>query len=135
MLFRGPKEKQEYMKLSWLFIFLGGGFGSLSRFYISNWFQTKYNSNFPIGTFISNFLACVVLGLAVNRLAKADHNEAIWYYFVSIGFCGAFSTFSTFTKENYELLLNGSYGILFLYLLLSVLTCLFGFYIGHSISL
>lgn len=123
------------MKHSWLFVFLGGGFGSLCRYYLSLWLSAKSASSIPWGTFASNILACIILGLAIARYSKGEGNSnEIWMTLVGVGFCGGFSTFSTFSKENYELLNSGQYGMLGMYVLISLILGVVGFICGHFLG-
>lgn len=88
-----------------LSIFIGGGIGALARYGVSLWTK-NLTTFFPIGTFISNLMACLVVGYVMGislkhpipTLAKAG---------LLTGFCGGFSTFSTFSLENLELIEKG----------------------------
>jgi CrcB protein len=122
------------MKLSWLYIFLGGGLGSLCRYYLSNLLNSKQLYGIPWGTLGSNVLACFILGFAFCKVGKMSDQNDIWIYFISIGFCGGFSTFSTFSKENYELFASGAYGALFLYLALSLILGFLAFLGGYTLG-
>ena len=95
-------------------IFLGGGFGSLSRFAVGKVSLSFYNGEFPLGTLLANTIACLILGVVVFTLKdKLVDNEWI-KYLILIGFCGGFSTFSTFSIETVKLFQDGLllYGIL-----------------------
>jgi CrcB protein len=109
--------------LKLLFIFLGGGLGSVLRYGISAWLNPPPGS-FPWGTLAANFLACLVLGAAMlffsQRAGVHPHVQAM----ILIGFCGGFSTFSTFSLETFRLLENGQFLLALLYVLGSTLLCL-----------
>jgi CrcB protein len=118
-----------------LLVFAGGGFGSITRYLLGKWIGSW--NQFPLGTLIVNILACLVLGFVVGL---ADHKQIIspaTRLFLVVGFCGGFSTFSTFSYETLQLLQGGLSMQAILYILFSVVLCLMatlgGLYLGqHS---
>lgn len=104
---------------SLFYIFIGGGFGSVLRFLISNYTQKLWNiKDFPMGTFTVNIIGCFLIGMASAYFLKVDNYLK---FLIIAGFCGGFTTFSTFSLENYSLWQDGNYFILGTYILLSIL--------------
>ena len=107
--------------MTYLFVFLGGGLGSLARFLVSKASSQMFSMNFPIGTFISNMIACALLAVFVV-LFTSKSVESPWIQpFLIVGFCGGFSTFSTFGNETFQLMDSGNHLLAILNILISVL--------------
>ncbi len=120
------------MKLSYLFIFLGGGLGSMCRYALSDWSNQKFQTDFPIGTFLSNMIASLAFGLIAGYMVKNSISEQLSLFLLA-GFCGGFSTFSTFSKENFFLMQQGQYWLLSSNLLLSIAFGILCFLVGWII--
>jgi fluoride exporter len=109
-----------------LFVFVGGGLGSVSRFLIGKMFE-KLTLIFPIHTFISNILASLIFGVVSAFLIIKIGNEQVYKPLLIIGFCGGLSTFSTFSFELYGFLKDENYTMFGVYALVSIICCVTAF--------
>jgi CrcB protein len=91
-----------------LLVFLGGGLGSIVRYGISLFVKANFSTKFPVATLLSNVISCVVLALAVGYFSEKAGANPTLRTFIVIGFCGGFSTFSTFSYETMELMRSGN---------------------------
>jgi len=117
---------------NFILVFAGGGLGSLCRYGISRLMLT-FTPNFPTGTLIANILSCILLGYLFGVAIKAgisDPAKLLWM----TGFCGGFSTFSTFSLETFALLESGQIGYGLLNIAGSILVCLGCIYLGIKIA-
>ena len=116
-------------------IFIGGGLGSLCRYGIGKFIMSYESSVLAYATLFSNVLSTIVLALFVYFFQeKMGLNEA-WKLFVITGFCGGFSTFSTFSFETFELLKNDQTALAFANVFVSVFLCLFVLYVIYKKSI
>jgi fluoride exporter len=120
-----------------LYIFLGGGLGSVVRFATGKWISSLHSQQFPYGTLAANIAACLILGFVIGL---ADHKQIISpqaRLFWIVGFCGGFSTFSTFSAETITLLQNGLHLSTVLYVIGSLVFCVSaifaGLYLGEQV--
>ncbi|MBV7441764.1 fluoride efflux transporter CrcB [Weeksellaceae bacterium TAE3-ERU29] len=111
-----------------LLIFIGGGLGSTLRFFLS-----QLNQYYSYGTFLANVLGCLVIGFVLGLYEKeifADFHKLVF----AVGFCGGFTTFSSFIAENYKLLQTGDYFTFLSYIVLSIVVGLAMIIVGFKIS-
>lgn len=104
-------------------IFIGGGLGSVARFLTGRFALRVINSSFPWGTLFANVLSCIALVFFIWLIAKNDMKEW-WISFAVIGFCGGFSTFSTFSYETVKLMHDGHFAMAGANVLVSLAVCL-----------
>lgn len=107
--------------MTYLYIFLGGGIGSLARYLVSKAAERWIPTNFPLGTLLTNLLACGILAWIVVAFAGRQQEYPWLQPLMLIGFCGGFSTFSTFGNETYSLLHNGHVWMAVANILISVI--------------
>jgi fluoride exporter len=117
--------------MNWLLVFIGGGLGSLVRYAISLIFN-KLDNNFPLATLVSNVVACFIIGILVGLTMKGQLPDQQRLLFVT-GFCGGFSTFSTFSNETIQLWMNGNTTHAFLNIIFSLILCILATFIGLKI--
>ena len=99
-----------------LVVFLGGGLGSLMRYGLSLAIGSR---GFPLATLAANVAGCFLIGIFGAAGARFSWSEAT-RLLLTVGLCGGFTTFSTFSKESLALLEGGSYGLFALYIAGSV---------------
>ncbi len=107
-----------------LAIFIGGGLGSVARYGIGKFVAINYPNVFPPATLFSNILACLILVVFVVFLGENYASGSVFRVFIMIGFCGGFSTFSTFALETVQLLEQGNHLYAVSNILVSLLTCI-----------
>ncbi|NBR13127.1 MAG: fluoride efflux transporter CrcB [Flavobacteriales bacterium] len=113
-----------------LLVGIGGGIGSILR-YVSSWLITKnVSTNFPLATFSVNIFGCLLIGILIGIFGKQlSPNDDLKYLFIT-GFCGGYTTFSTFSAENIQLIQSGNYVIPALYITSSVLFGILAVFLG-----
>lgn len=103
-----------------LYLFLGGGIGTISRYFISGTMQSLLGARFPYGTLIVNLLGCFLIGLLTVVLDQKFQMAPNLRLIVIVGFLGAFTTFSTFIFETANLIRDGQSLTAFLNVAVSV---------------
>jgi CrcB protein len=114
-----------------LLVGLGGGLGSMLR-YLATCFITSRITRFPAigGTFAVNFTGCLIIGIAIGLSERYDWFSPQMRYFATAGFCGGYTTFSAFAYENINLMKSGNYSESLMYIVISLIVCIFATYAG-----
>jgi CrcB protein len=116
-----------------LIIGLGGGLGSMARYLCQKWFNETYPHPFPWGTFVVNITGCFLIGLIYAATEKTSLLSPQTRLFLITGFCGGYTTFSTFAFENMNLLRSGDNLYFMIYALLSVVLGIAAVFAGAAI--
>ena len=117
------------------YITLGGILGTLARYFLQGWVQERSGlATFPVGTLAINLIGSFIIGLVIrlatgSTLISPDLRAAL-----TIGFCGAFTTMSTFSYESMKLLADGEYWYAGLYMGGTVLGCLAAVIMGTQLA-
>lgn len=117
----------------YFYVFLGGGFGALSRFGIGQMMQHYLGGNFPWGTLAANVLGALLIGFLV-AYAEPKAPFTHWRALLVTGYLGGFTTFSSFSLETLELFLQGNTLNAALNILANLSLCLLMVYLGYSLG-
>ena len=109
-------------------VFIGGGLGSALRFGVGKLFISSL-SKFPTATFLVNIIGCLLIGLLVAYFSKSENS--FYKLLLVTGFCGGFTTFSTFSNETILLLKNNQITLAATYIISSLLLGLLATFVGY----
>ena len=120
--------------LTILYIALGGLAGTLSRYGLEGWIQSRTQTGFPLGTLVVNLSGSLLIGFIIrlatgSTLISTDMRAAL-----TIGFCGAYTTMSTFSYESVALLRDGDYPRAALYMTATILGCVGAVIAGTALA-
>ena len=114
-----------------LLVGLGGFIGSVARFLVSKLNLSWHFLSIPMGTLTVNVLGSFIIGILVGISAKSDLISTDLRVFLMVGFCGGFTTFSSFSSENLMLMQNGQVVTVLIYTALSILLGFLAVYLGY----
>lgn len=108
------------MLRAFLLVGAGGAAGSMARYGVSYLISKAVTATFPLATFSINIIGCFIIGVLFGLAARNQWLQAGGMLLLASGFCGGFTTFSTFALENITLMQKGQMTTAFLYTGLSV---------------
>jgi CrcB protein len=118
-------------------ISIGAALGANARFWMADWAARKWGSAFPYGTFLINVTGSLLLGFFMAIATERFLVDPRWRLLFAVGFLGAYTTFSTFSYESYNLLVRGQWGLGLLNVLggtlLGIGAAALGVYLGKAI--
>lgn len=119
---------------AFLIIFGGSGIGGFCRYLVQDFVYKQKPTVFPLGTFIVNIIGCFIIGILAGFVEKENVLSTEWRLALITGFCGGFTTFSSFGLENMNLLRNGNYLYFGLYTLLSIVVGFAAVFAGNYLA-
>lgn len=118
----------------YLVIGIGGVLGANARYLLSGWAANRFGTVFPYGTVIINVSGAILLGFFMAFLQDRAFVHPNYRLFLATGFCGAYTTFSTFTYESLVLMQNGSFLLAFINLFGSLAVGMIGVFLGFAMG-
>ena len=115
-----------------ILVFIGGGFGSVLRFILGKWLNNTENG-IPYGTFVANIAGSLLIGFILGYAAKNDTLSTQHTLLLATGFCGGFTTFSTFAYENHVFLKSGDFTSFAIYTIFSFIAGFLAVFAGMYI--
>lgn len=116
-----------------LVVGMGSFMGGILRYLLSRYIQNFSAVSFPWGTLWVNVVGCFLIGLFYGLFEKGNLMNPHLRLFMTVGFCGGFTTFSTFMNESFQLLKSDDFLMLLFYLALSLLGGFLSVYIGYQV--
>lgn len=120
--------------MNYFLVGLGAAFGGSLRYWVSNLTFKFFTENFPYGTLVVNVLGSFILGLLMFYFNDKELLGPELRLFLAVGFCGGFTTFSTFSYETIVLLRETQYVLGFLNIALNILLCLAGVFLAYLLT-
>lgn len=119
------------MRIFWS-VAVGGALGCVSRYYLTAFIQQRAGPSFPVGTLVINITGSFLLGFIMRYALQSGAVSVETRMLLTSGFCGGYTTFSTYSYETAMMLDDGEYGRAALYVGSSVVLALVGTLLGFA---
>lgn len=117
-----------------LIVGLGGFFGTMARYLVSRINLLENFLSLPLGTLTVNVSGSFLIGILTGLASKSEILSADMRLFLMAGFCGGFTTFSSFTNENLQLIQNGQFLSAAVYTVISLLLGFLAVFLGYAVT-
>jgi CrcB protein len=117
-----------------LYVGFGGLIGSMSRFMLSVYISKLFDNSFPIATMVINIIGSALIGIIFGLFDRGNIITPELRLFLATGFCGGFTTFSTFSYELMKLIQDGEIVYAGTYIILSVVFSLFFCFLFYNLT-
>ena len=117
-----------------IYVAVGSALGGMSRYLVGGLIQRLTETSFPTGTLFINFSGSLLLGLIIRYALETPDFSPEIRALLTVGFCGGYTTFSTFSYESVVLLESGEWMRAGLYVAASVLLSLAGTFLGFALA-
>ena len=120
--------------MNYIFVFAGGGIGSVARFALATWIGQRWGRSFPLGTFVVNVFGSFLIGLLMTLMAERFLENPEWRLLLVVGGLGGFTAFSIFQYETGRLIVDGELIYAALNIVLSVFAGFTALKLGEVIA-
>lgn len=120
--------------MNYLWIALGAIVGASARYFLSGFVARSYSATFPYGTLLINLTGSFVLGFFLIYSSERVLLDPRWRLLVAVGFCGSYTTFSSYAFESFALMEQGQWLMMSINILLSNAFCLAAVLAGAALA-
>ncbi len=120
--------------MNYLWIALGAVVGASARYFLSTYIGRHFSTVFPYGTLLINITGSLILGFFLVYASERVLLDPRWRLLVAVGFCGSYTTFSSYAFESFALMEQGQWLLMSLNILSSNALCLAGVLAGAALA-